>query len=230
MKNLKEFLVILIYSKGFSSNYLKLEKQLKKLKYDYFSIKLEDYCIKKNIQNWNEKNKFYYYAFKPLLIKEIISKKKNYKYFFYLDTNDLPLKGLKEYVIYSFEKYKSIDFIVPSSKNSNLLYSHFHRIKKLNFFSIILELFNFQLEAGSIAIKNNNSSIKLIEEWYYETINLAELNIKFPSKTSRHDQEILTKLRLHYKSIKAESWMNYKLNKSCLRNFIKYEFFRKNEN
>ena len=218
-----KFLVILIYSKGFKDSYVKVAKQLKDLTYDTISVKLEFYCKNKNFINWNEKNKFNYYLFKPLIIKDIIKQNSSYKYFFYIDVNDRPLFGLKEHVIKVFKSKSNIDFVVPGTKNPNLLYSHPYRIQKLTFFNKVKEFFSYQIEAGTIAIKNSKNTFKILDEWIKTTSEIAKFNFLLPDTRSRHDQEAFTTLSIDKKSIKVESWLQNKFSKSNIRNYIQYE-------
>ena len=218
-----KFLVILIYSKSFKNSYSKIIKQLKELTYDTISVKLEFYCKNKKFINWNEKNKFNYYLFKPLIIKDIIKQNSNYKYFFYIDVNDMPLFGLKEHVIKVFNSKKHLDLLVPGTKNPNLLYSHPYRIQKLSLFERVKDFFSCQIEAGTIAIKNSKNTFKILDEWIKTTSEIAEFNSILPDTRSRHDQEALTALSIDKKNIKIESWFQNKFSKSNIRNYINYE-------
>lgn len=219
-----KFLVILIYSKGFKNAYSKVLNQLKELDYNTISVKLELYCKNKNFNDWNEKNKFNYYLFKPLIIKDIIKKNSSYEFFFYIDVNDRPLFGLKEHIIKVFNSEKKIDFIVPGTKNPNLFYSHPYRIQKLNFFNKLKEFFLFQIEAGTIAIRNSSNTFEILDDWINTTSEIAKFNSQFSCNRSRHDQEALSKLSINKRNIKVENWFHYKFSKSNLRNYINYEF------
>ena len=178
--------------------------------------------------NASEKNKFGWFTFKPFMILSILEQIDDGDILLYLDVNDKPLYGIKNYLKNIFFDNKEIDIlgILGNYPNSRFL-SKFHRS---NFSNELLfsSLFNFQPEAGVLSIKNSSTVKSLLWTWYYFTLTQAyELDKSFDIR-SRHDQETLFLLSRIYKSIRLESWFLYKITGKGLRKYIDFEYFRKN--
>ena len=85
-----------------------------------------------------------------------------------------------------------------------------------------------QPEAGAIIIKNSYKTKSIIKAWYFLTLLQANEFSKNNRERTRHDQETLFIMSRIYNSIKLESWYKFKLTGQGLRNYIKFEYFRKN--
>ncbi len=180
----------------------------------------------KSYPNASEENRFGWYSFKPYLILSILNKLQDGDILFYLDVNDKPLEGIKDYIKEIFLRNKNSDLLVPLTNYPNLKFlSKFHKINFSNEL-LISSFFNFQPEAGAIAIRNSSRSRSILSIWYnltlingHELINIKDIN-------SRHDQETLFILSRIYKSIKLESWFFYKITGKGLRKYINFEGLR----
>ena len=174
----------------------------------------------------SENNRFAWYAFKPFLILSILQKLKDGEILFYLDVNDKPLNGIKNYLKRFFSKNIKYELLVPLTNYSNLKFSsRFHK-NNLSIELLIASLFNCQPEAGAIAVRNSPTSRSIISIWYNLTLINAYKLKKFQDNNSRHDQETLFLLSRIYKSIKLESWFFYKITGKGIRKFINFESFR----
>tara|TARA_Y100000589_G_scaffold331069_1_gene383121 strand:+ start:1276 stop:1962 length:687 start_codon:yes stop_codon:yes gene_type:complete len=176
--------------------------------------------------NASEKNKFGWFTFKPYFILSILNKLNDDDILIYLDVNDKPLIGIKEYINKVFCKNKNLDVLAPLTNYLNIRFlSGFHR---LNFSSELLfsSWFNFQPEAGCVIVKNSSQARSILWTWYYLTLTQAYQLDRYEDNLSRHDQETLYLLSRIYKSIKLESWLNFKLNKKGIRRYIEFESFR----
>ena len=198
-------------SESFASRQMKQSKYFSKVGFNFENIliilKLKNKFFR--IQpNASELNKFGWYTFKPFFILSILEKLKNDDILFYLDVNDIPLYGIKEYIKKSFIKNKNLDILGILSNYPN--YKFLSRFNKKNFSSefLISSFFNFQPEAGALVIKNSPTSRSIIWTWYYLTLTQSFALDKSYDKNSRHDQETLFILSRLYKSIKMESWFS----------------------
>ena len=174
-----------------------------------------------------EKNKFGWYTFKPFIILSILEEIDEGDILFYLDVNDKPLNGIKNYLKEFFRQNNETNILGILSNYPNIKFlSKFHRS---NFSNELLfsSLFNFQPEAGAISLKNSETTRSILWSWYYLTLTQSYDLDKFPDPKSRHDQETLFLLSRIYKTIKLESWFNYKLTGMGLRKYIKFEYFRR---
>tara|TARA_B100000963_G_C22460584_1_gene595438 strand:+ start:175 stop:864 length:690 start_codon:yes stop_codon:yes gene_type:complete len=179
----------------------------------------------KNQPNASENNKFGWFTFKPYSLLSTLEIIEEGDILLYMDVNDKPLKGIKEYLEYQFLN-KKVDLLAPSTNYFNIKFlSLFHR-SNLSPELIFSSYFNFQPEAGAIAIRKSTKSKFILWTWYYLTlINSHELDKNYPQKT-RHDQETLFILSRIYKSIKLESWFIYKISRKGIRRFIDFEKLR----
>lgn len=175
----------------------------------------------------SEENKFGWFTFKPFMILSVIEQIDEGDILLYLDVNDKPLYGIKNYLRNIFLQNKQIDIlgILGNYPNSRFL-SKFHRSNFSNEL-LLSSLFNFQPEAGVLSIKNSSKAKSLLWSWYYLTLTQAyELDKSFDIR-SRHDQETLFLLSRIYKTIRLESWFLYKITGKGLRKYIDFEYFRK---
>ncbi len=174
----------------------------------------------------SEKNKFAWFAFKPFFLMSILRELNDDDILLYLDANDKPLLGLKNYVFKTFNRNKNIDLLVPSTNYPNFIFlSKFHKrnlSKELLFSSMV----NCQPEAGALIIRNTIRSRLIINAWYDLTLIHAYELEKYKELNTRWDQETLFLLSRIYKSIKLESWFLYKLTGKGIRNFIEFESYR----
>ena len=176
--------------------------------------------------NASEKNKFGWFTFKPYFILSILKNLNDNDVLIYLDVYDKPLYGIKEYIEEVFFRYKHLDILAPLTNYFNIRFlSRFHRfnLSPELFFS---SFFNFQPEAGCIVVKNSVQSRSILYTWYYLTLIQAYQLDKEEDNKSRHDQETLFILSRIYKSIKLESWINFKLKREGIREFIDFESLR----
>ena len=89
----------------------------------------------KNFPDASEINRYGWYAFKPFLILSILQKLKNDDILFYLDVNDKPLFGIKDYLKRFFLQNINYDLLAPLTNYPNFKFlSKFHKkISHLNF-------------------------------------------------------------------------------------------------
>lgn len=174
----------------------------------------------------SEINKFGWYAFKPFLILSLLQKLKDGDILFYLDVNDKPLNGLKDYLKRFFMQNINYDLLASLTNYPNFKFSsRFHK-ENLSLELLISSLFNYQPEAGALAVRNSSKSRAILSIWYNLTlINGYELQ-KLKDNNSRHDQETLFLLSRIYKSIKLESWFFYKFTGKGIRKYIHFESLR----
>ena len=185
-----------------------------------------DFKFFKSYPNASEKNRFGWYSFKPYLLLSILNELNDGDILFYLDVNDKPLEGIKDYIKEFFLKNKNHDLLAPLTNYPNLKFlSKFHKFN-LSVELLISSFYNFQPEAGALAIKNSPRARSILSIWYdltlingYELSNLKDIY-------SRHDQETLFILSRIYKSIKLESWFFYKITGKGLRKYISFENLR----
>ncbi len=176
--------------------------------------------------NASELNRFGWFTFKPYMIISILKFLKNGDILFYLDTNDKPLYGLKNYLEKVFYKNKNIDLLAPLTNYPNFKFlSSFHRYN-LSLELLVSSIINCQPEAGALAIRNSPQARSILWTWYNLTLVQAYDLEKFSEIHSRHDQETLFILSRIYKSIKLESWFRYKITGKGLRRFIEFESLR----
>ena len=174
----------------------------------------------------SETNRFGWYSFKPFLILSILQKLKDGDILFYLDVNDKPLNGLKGYIKRFFSSNINYDLLVPLTNYPNFKFSSKFHKKNLSLELLISSLFNFQPEAGALAVRNSPKIRSIFSIWYNLTlINGYELK-KLNDINSRHDQETLFLLSRIYKSIKLESWFFYKITGQGIRKYINFEGLR----
>ncbi len=178
--------------------------------------------------NASESNSFGWFSFKPYLLMKILSKIDEGDLLFYLDVNDKPLIGIKEYLQNKFKKNRFLDILVPATNYPNINFlSKFHK-KNFSFELLFSSLINMQPEAGAIIIKNSYKTKSILKAWYFLTLLQANEFNKNNRERTRHDQETLFIMSRIYNSIKLESWYKFKLTGQGLRNYIKFEYFRKN--
>ena len=109
--------------------------------------------------NASELNKFGWFTFKPFIILSILEEIDQGDILLYLDVNDKPLYGIKSYLEKFFVENNAIDILVILGNYHNInLLSKFHRSNLSNEL-LLSSLFNFQPEAGVIAIKNSPKAI-----------------------------------------------------------------------
>jgi len=174
----------------------------------------------------SEINRFGWYAFKPFLILSILRKLKDDDILFYLDVNDKPLNGIKDYLKRFFLQNINYDLIAPLTNYPNFKFSSKFHKNNLSLELLIASLFNYQPEAGALAVRNCPKMRAILSIWYNLTlINAYELN-KSEDNKSRHDQETLFLLSRIYRSIKLESWFYYKITGKGIRNYINFESLR----
>lgn len=188
---------------------------------------LESYFFE-NSPNASEENKYGWFSFKPFFIASILNQLQKDDLLVYMDVNDKPKKGIQEYLIKRFKKNKNLDILVNATNYPNIKFlSNFHK-RNLSLELKVSSIFNNQPEAGVIVIKNKPRAKSILKAWYELTfIQSIYLNLHVDNKT-RHDQETLFILSRVYRSIKIDSWLNYKLFGKGLRKFIDYEVYRKN--
>ncbi len=177
----------------------------------------------------SENNKFAWYSFKPYFLGMLLNNMKKGDILLYLDVNDKPILGIKEYIENQFLIRKDLDILSCGTNYPNFKYlSSFHK-SNLSLTIIIESLFLFQPECGVIAIRNSFKSKSILRIWYELTLmNSYSLNTKrYNSGLSRHDQETMFIISRIYKTVKIESWLRYKLLGKGLRRFVKFEALRK---
>ena len=176
----------------------------------------------------SETNKLAWYSFKPYFLGMLLNKIKKDEILLYLDVNDQPLIGIKEYIENQFLSRKELDILTCGTNYPNFKYlSSFHK-SNLSFGILIESLFLFQPETGVFAIRNSETSRSILRIWYELTlINSYSLNQKeYIINPSRPDQETMFIISRIYKTVKIESWLRYKLLGKGLRRFIKFEALR----
>ena len=164
------------------------------------------------------------FTFKPYFIQLILNELKDNDILIYLDVNDKPLFGIREYLLQKFNKSPSLNILTVGTNYSNIRHlSSFHKknfSRELLFSSLVCA----QPEAGFVAVRNNPTTRSILKSWYEFTfINYIESENNI---LSRYDQETLFLLSRCYKSIKIESWLLYKLFGKGVRKYIKFEFLR----
>ena len=176
----------------------------------------------------SETNKFDWYSFKPYFLGMLLNNIKKGDVLLYLDVNDKPILGIKEYIENQFLSAKDLDILSCGTNYPNFKYlSSFHK-SNLTFDLIFESLFLFQPETGAIAIRNSEKSISILKIWYELTvINSYLLNQKdYIINPSRPDQETMFIISRIYKTVKIESWIKYKLLGKGLRKFVQFEALR----
>ena len=180
----------------------------------------------KSFPDASEINRFGWYAFKPFFILSILQNLKDDDILFYLDVNDKPLNGIKDYLKRFFLQNNNYDLLAPLTNYPNFKFSSKFHKKNLSLELLIASLFNYQPEAGALAVRNCPKTRAILSIWYNLTlINGYELK-KLKDYNSRHDQETLFLLSRIYKSIKLESWFYYKITGKGIRKYIKFESLR----
>ena len=188
---------------------------------------LDDQFFKKQPDSF-ESNKFGWYSFKPYYLGMLLKKIDEGDILFFIDSNDKPKIGIKEYLMHQFKKNKNLEILCCSTNYPNIIYlSDFHKkILKLN---LLLDSFVFcQPETGALGIRNTSLSRSIVRIWYELTLsNAFKLNSKlFLKNPSRPCQETMFILSRIYKSIKLESWYKFKLTGKGMRSFINFESLR----
>lgn len=180
-------------------------------------------------QPWaSESNRFGWFSFKPLFLVSILEKLKDGEILFYLDVNDKPIVGIKNYIEGFFKKNNKIDILVPLTNHINFTYLSKFNKENFSLELIFSSFFNFQPEAGALVLRNSKKCRSILWTWYYLTLTQSYEFEKYFDNRSRHDQETLFLLSRIYKSIKLESWYIYKLTGKGLRQFIEFEGLRVN--
>ena len=163
------------------------------------------------------------FTFKPYFLNLLLNRLKDGDILMYIDENDKPKKGIKEYMRYVFNKNPKLGIVVSGTNYPNIRYtSLFHR-KNLSFEMIVSSNLFAQPEAGVLLIKNCQTSRSILRIWYELTfLNYLQTNNNNGPR-DRYDQETLFILSRLYKSIKIESWLKYKLTGKGIRRFIDFE-------
>ena len=183
-----------------------------------------------NQPNASELNKFGWYSFKPYFLELVLNNLKDGDILIFLDVNDKPKFGIKEYIRKQFSSNKKLDILCCSTNYPNFKFmSNFHK-EKLSLKLFLDSFFSFQPETGVLAIRNSLRSKSIMRIWYELTlINSYQLNKKiFINNPSRPCQETMFIISRIYKTIKFESWFKYKLTGKGLRSFIEFESLREN--
>ncbi len=173
-----------------------------------------------------EKNKFGFYAFKPYFINQILNHIPENDILIYMDVNDLPKKGLVDYISDFFSKNLDKNILITKTNYVNACHMSWSNKKNNSLFINLISKFICQPEAGFLAIRNNAKSKSLMTLWYELTASHAEDLIQKNDIGSRYDQETLFNLIILNSSIHTESWYTYKFFNCGVRKFIKWEFFR----
>ncbi len=170
------------------------------------------------------------FSFKPYFLSLILNRIKNGDIIMYIDVNDKPKKGIKEYIKKKFTANPKLGIIATGTNYPNIKHlSSFHK-ENLSLELIMSSNLFAQPEAGVLVIKNSETTKALINTWYEMTlINYLQTN-NSTSPKDRFDQETLFTLSRIYKIIKIESWLFYKLTGKGLRRFIDFEYLRFNSN
>ena len=92
------------------------------------------------------------------MILSILEKLKNEDILFYLDVNDKPLYGIKAYLSERFSQNKNLDLLGILTNYPNFKYLSKFNKENLSIELLLSSLFNFQPEAGAIAVKNSKKS------------------------------------------------------------------------
>jgi hypothetical protein len=180
----------------------------------------------KKVSYASENNKFGFFSFKPFLLEQILLTLPENDMLIYMDVNDRPLKGLKEYVEKKMSLQRDINILAASTNYPNIRQcSYFHR-SRLSFFATLASFFKFQPEAGVLIIRNNRETQALLRAWTELTLINSDALEKVDDVRSRHDQETLFFLSLLNKSIQFESWYQYRFLKLGLRKYIQWEYYR----
>ncbi len=175
-----------------------------------------------------EENKFGWYSFKPFFLGMVLKDLNEGDILIFLDVNDKPLFGIKEYISNQFIKNKFIDILSCSTNYPNFKYlSKFHK-SNLSIPLLIDSFFACQPETGALAIRNSPKSRSIIRIWYELTlINSYKLNkFKYEDNPSRPCQETMFILSRIYRTIKFESWFKFKISGKGMRSFIDFEGLR----
>ena len=176
--------------------------------------------------NAREVNKFGWFTFKPFLLNIILESLEIGDIVLYLDVNDKPLNGIREYLTSKFSEKKELNFLASTTNYANIRFlSSFHKLyltKQL----LLSSIFFSQPEAGALAIRNTLISRSILRAWYEMTLMLSFSLEESNEIQSRHDQETLFLLSRTYKCIKFDSWLKYKITGKGLRKYIKFEEFR----
>ena len=91
----------------------------------------------KSFPDASEINRFGWYAFKPFLILSILQKLKDDDILFYLDVNDKPLNGIKDY-LKDFLQNINYDLLAPLTNYPNFKFSSKFHKKNLSLELLIL--------------------------------------------------------------------------------------------
>jgi len=193
----------------------------------------------KNILSF--KRGYGYWIWKPYLILKTLLESKENDIILYMDSTDVPSPLFFNFVINHFKKN---DLFLVESNNLHCQYT------KRDCFILMGcddEKYHnqYQLEAGIVGFRNTKFNIKLIEEWirYCSDINIiTDLpnNSGLPNYKGfidhRHDQSILTNLKIKYdlpvcqlsnKHISYNSGQKYKrIHRYALIMLYKFEHFK----
>ncbi len=175
-----------------------------------------------------EKNKFGWYSFKPFFLGMVLKDLNEGDILLFLDVNDKPLLGIKDYIRNQFIKKKFIDILSCETNYQNFKYlSKFHK-SNLSIPLLIDSFFACQPETGALAIRNSPKSRSIIRIWFELTlINSYKLNnFKYEDYPSRPCQETMFILSRIYRTIKFESWLKFKIGGKGMRAFIDFEALR----
>ena len=176
----------------------------------------------------SDNNKFAWYSFKPYFLGMLLNKIKKGDILLYLDVNDKPILGIKEYIENQFLSRKDLDILSCGTNYPNSKYiSSFHK-SNLSLGLIIQSLFLSQPETGALAIRNSEKSKSILRIWYELTVINSYLLSKkeYIINPSRPDQETMFIISRIYKTVKIESWIRYKLLGKGLRKFVQFEALR----
>ena len=96
----------------------------------------------------SDTNKFAWYSFKPYFLGMLLNKIKKGDVLLYLDVNDKPILGIKEYIENQFLSQKDLDILSCGTNYPNFKYlSSFHKsIWHLGFILDLFFYFNLKLE------------------------------------------------------------------------------------
>ena len=105
-----------------------------------FEPKMLDDQFFKNQPDSFESNKFGWYSFKPYYLGMLLKKIDEGDILFFIDANDKPKKGIKEYLMQQFKKNNNLEILCCSTNYPNIIYlSDFHKkILTLNYSYLIL--------------------------------------------------------------------------------------------
>jgi hypothetical protein len=190
------------------------------------TIEVLDENFFRQIPYASEENRFGFFSFKPYILERLLNNLSDGDLLLYLDVNDRPLIGLKEYAVKIMSDQEGLNILSTSTNYPNRKHSSKFHIDRSTWFSACASLIKFQPEAGALIIKNNSETRSILRIWFELTMMHAKDLILSQDPESRHDQETLFLLSLINNTIKVESWYKYRYLKLGFKKYIDWEYYR----